>query len=585
MTVLLPRAQPLLHWSGLLRPAHVALRGLLRRPTESQLVFVLALATYVWVAAVLVFVLHSIIGDAWSRLGNAYYVLFSRDPHLAAIGFVWNPLPSLVMLPLLPFKAIWPALVAQGFAANLMSAAFMAGAVVQVLGILRDLGLSRPARFALTAGFALHPMIVLYGANGMSEAPFLFFLVMATRHLMLWLRHDRVGSLVGAGVALAFAYLTRYEAAAAAAACVAAVALISYRTAPRPDRMVSAFADSMIVGAPFAVAFLSWAVASWVIVGSPFEIFTSVYGNSAQIERAGTSISDATGQGAAALLYAWHEVIALFPYLLPVAIAAIVLALWRADRRVVGPLSIFGGILLFALVIFLAGRSFGWLRFYITVVPLGVVLAGIIAAPKSSTSSLASWLGRQTRARMPVFSPSVPAAFPRALKAIGLIVSTLIACAAVGMALPSAMRGMLDPSLGRGETSEQLSALLGSNVTAVRQYSAEAYAAGGKVAAYLDALDLPDGAVLADAATAFPVVLQSSRPRQFVITPDRDFMPTLSDPIQFKVRYILVSPDSGGDAVDRAYPGIFTTGAGFGKLAAAIQDGAFSWRIYRVDAN
>ena len=29
-------------------------------------------------------------GDAYSRVGNAYYVLFSRDPHLAAIGFVWG---------------------------------------------------------------------------------------------------------------------------------------------------------------------------------------------------------------------------------------------------------------------------------------------------------------------------------------------------------------------------------------------------------------------------------------------------------------------------------------------------------------
>jgi hypothetical protein len=488
------------------------------------------------------------------------------------------------MLPLLPFKAVWPALVTQGFAANLVSAVFMAGAVVQILGILRDLGLNRPARLLLTAGFALHPMTVLYGANGMSEAPFLFFLLMATRHLMVWMRRDRLGSLVGAGVALAFAYLTRYEAAAAAAMCVGAVAVISYRTAPRGDRLVASLADAMIVAAPFAVAFVTWAVASWIIVGNPFETFTSLYGNSAQIERAGNSISDATGQGAGAVLYAWHQVIALFPYLLPVATAAILLALWRADRRVLGPLSIFGGILFFALFAFLAGKSFGWLRFYITVVPLGVVLAGILAAPRSSSSGFAMWLGRQARARMPAFSPNLPPAFPRALKATGVTMVTLVAFAAVGMAVPSAMRGMLDASLGRGETSEQLSALLASNGTAVTQFSAEAYAAGGKVATYLDALDLPDGAVLADAATAFPVLLQSARPRQFVITPDRDFMPTLSDPVQFRVRYILVPPNTGGDAVDRAYPGIFDTGAGFGPLAAEIQDGRFRWRIYRVDA-
>src|SRR5690349_4617983 len=39
--------------------------------------------------------------DSLSRTANAFYVLFSRDPHLAAVGFVWNPLPSLIQLPLL----------------------------------------------------------------------------------------------------------------------------------------------------------------------------------------------------------------------------------------------------------------------------------------------------------------------------------------------------------------------------------------------------------------------------------------------------------------------------------------------------
>ena len=54
--------------------------------------------------------------DAMSRVANAYYVLFSRDPHLAAIGFVWNPLPSLATLPLLVFSPWFPALASLGAA-------------------------------------------------------------------------------------------------------------------------------------------------------------------------------------------------------------------------------------------------------------------------------------------------------------------------------------------------------------------------------------------------------------------------------------------------------------------------------------
>jgi hypothetical protein len=40
-------------------------------------------------AYILFFVLRIGNSDALSRTANAYYVLYSRDPHLAAIGFIW----------------------------------------------------------------------------------------------------------------------------------------------------------------------------------------------------------------------------------------------------------------------------------------------------------------------------------------------------------------------------------------------------------------------------------------------------------------------------------------------------------------
>ena len=39
-----------------------------------------------------------------------------------------------------------------------------------------DRGLPRSYIVIITALFALNPMIVFYGSNGMSEAPFVFFL-------------------------------------------------------------------------------------------------------------------------------------------------------------------------------------------------------------------------------------------------------------------------------------------------------------------------------------------------------------------------------------------------------------------------
>src|SRR4051812_17837220 len=63
-------------------------------------------------------------GDAVSRAVLAHNIILSRDPHLAAIGFIWSPLQSMVELPfialLVPFKQTI-------FAAQITSVLFSAG--------------------------------------------------------------------------------------------------------------------------------------------------------------------------------------------------------------------------------------------------------------------------------------------------------------------------------------------------------------------------------------------------------------------------------------------------------------------------
>ena len=71
--------------------------------------------------------------------------------------------------------------------------------------------------------FAVNPMIVFYGSNGMSEAPFIFFMSWAVRRLIMWMLDDDVHHLITAGgIAMGLAYLTRYD----AVACVAAAGLL-----------------------------------------------------------------------------------------------------------------------------------------------------------------------------------------------------------------------------------------------------------------------------------------------------------------------------------------------------------------------
>ena len=107
------------------------------------------------------------------RMANGFYVLYSRDPHLAAIGFVWNPLQSVADIVPLLFYHLWPALATRDMSGTIVSSLCMAGATYQLLCAFREWGVPRAPRLVLIALFAINPMVIFYGANGMSEALYL----------------------------------------------------------------------------------------------------------------------------------------------------------------------------------------------------------------------------------------------------------------------------------------------------------------------------------------------------------------------------------------------------------------------------
>jgi hypothetical protein len=536
------------------------------RADERIAIFVASAVTYLIVGWLMVFVAQTVVGDAWSRVGNAYYMLFSRDPHLAAIGFVWNPLPSLAVLPLLPFSLIWPDLVGAGFAGNIVSALFMAATVVQVAGMLRDCGVTRILRILLVASFALHPMILYYGGNGMSEAPFLFFLVVLVRYLGRWVQDPRTSSLVVAGLGLAGAYLTRYEAAAAAGVALVLVAVVAAQRARQGERRITATSEAAVFGLPFAAAFGMWALASWIIVGSPFETFTSVYGNSSQVALSAEAIQSSTGRGfVEAGRYGVAQIMGLEPLWLPVLILAAAVAGLARDRRILPAVAVFGTVIAFSLVIFATGRSFGWLRFYIVVVPLVVLLAGFVIGTLQHS-------GRGRRSRAATLAIALAA------------VMTAVA------GLPAAAVTMREDRLAREEAHQIRGLIPDSSRPGDIPPERAQYQLGGQVAAYLDRLAPGDGRVLVDVALGFPVVLQSRQPRQFVITTDRDFEATLQSPSQFGVDYLLISK-SGGlgylDALSRQFPFLYGSGESIG--ATLVQEFTIAgfpnmaWKLYRLD--
>ena len=541
----------------------------LLRPGERSIVAGLALLAYMAVAAVVVLGSHSIIGDAWSRVANAYYVLYSRDPHLAAIGFVWNPLPSFSVIPLLPLKFIWPDIVATGFAASIVSALCMAATVWQIHGIALDWHVRRSARLLVTLLFAFNPMIVYYGANGMSEAMFILTLVIAVRYLARWATNGQTVPLVVAAIALAAAYLTRYEAVVAAAGAVGTVVFISAlrRSGTWRERIVEGLADASVLATPFVTVFFTWAIASWLIVGDPFQQFTSIYGVVSQLAVAQSAVAQITGQGTSSA-YVWiaRQLLGLEPGLLLLGL----LGLWvtfRGRWRLTMPaVAVLGAVVAFAIFGFLSGRTLGWLRYTITVIPLASILALAVLAPDPERAAESQPSRRRGLAG----------------RAIGLA-----AVAVLAVSVPVGAATMLDPGQNPqyGGEAFQLRPLLFPNEPLSKFTPFGQYDVGHEAANYLDALHLGSGAVLVDGAMGFPIILESTNPTQFVTTSDRDFQQALLDPTSFHVKYLLVPEDVGYqslDALNRQYPNIYESGAGIGQLVTQFSAGGNSWRLYQV---
>jgi hypothetical protein len=544
------------------RSARDRLRSFAGAHGEQGALFAVFYAAYVTVAAVLVFHYGSVANDAVSRVDDGSEVLYSYQPHLAAVGFVWNPLPSLLEIPLLLLKGVWPALLTHGFAGNLVSAAFMAGAVVGVRGILADRGAGRGLRLVLPLMLALHPMSIVYGANGMSEAFFVFFMVWAARALLRYVERGSSRDLLVAGTNLGFGYLARYEAAAAAVGATLFVAVVVwFRTdGARHERIRRVLVDLTLLAAPFALAFIGWSALSYVIVGHLFEQFSSAYGNDGFIVADHGSIVAVTGQGtAAAIPYALRQLLSLEPFALVAVAVAVVVAFRRRSWSPLVPLAVFGPVVVFALGAFLAGETFGWLRFYIMEIPLCVVTIAVVIPPRVEIPE--------------ALDDAVAAGFRRA----GVLM------AAFAVLLPALYTGgavFADGTLAREEHAQIYDVVVNGSRTFRQSFDHDA-----TVAAYLDTLHAAPGTILTEAVDSTGVRSIAKRQDVFLETTDESYQKVLSDPVRFGIRYLLVAkPGSYYDSLLSAYPNIWQNGAGFGPMIASFPQSTEQFRVYRVTA-
>ncbi|CAA9229675.1 MAG: hypothetical protein AVDCRST_MAG77-932 [uncultured Chloroflexi bacterium] len=238
-------------------------RLLVRR--EPWVVYWSAFAVYAALGWAGAYVIRTYNFDGLARIGQAFAAVFGRQPHLAAIGFVWPPIPvttDLVLVVLLrPFGLLL-------LAGPLMSALYGAAALALMDVFLRQFEVARPWRLTWVALCGLHPILLQNATMGLSEAPFLAALLLSLNGFALWERRQEPLGLLVAGIGAALAVWCRYDAVAwLAAGCGALTFCFFLRGEPRWRQSLEAVALTFVMPAVWVLLF--WMLLSWQVMGNP----------------------------------------------------------------------------------------------------------------------------------------------------------------------------------------------------------------------------------------------------------------------------------------------------------------------------
>jgi Dolichyl-phosphate-mannose-protein mannosyltransferase len=499
-------------------------RTQLRRHWEIWALAVLSALLYLIAAVWMRYTMHYTIGDSLARTADAEYVLFSRDPHLGALGSVWLPLPAFIQIPfvllLKPFGQV-------ELAGPVSTALCTVATTLIIVRLCRVLDLGRAATFAIALAWAANPVTAFYAANGMSEASSFVFIALAMLGYLGWIRLSRTSYLVILGIGLAGAVLCRYEA-------VGLVPVMALLAAWERKGLRLSLCTMLIVALPAFCAFMLWILSSLILRGDAFFSFKalSAIGGRPTYSPWLPSQHEVLGT----LVFAARWTIIFGPLL---AVLVLMLARWGRNRGTLGILAAAGVFPMTHVLLLLEGKSWGLPRYFAT----AALFAAIAAAWLASAGPRTRWLRAGWQ---------------------GAVVAVLLVGAVTGpIALTSPVATTVEAEariFGSFNTSQPQAKASGQNFTAWRI-----------VAADLDPLLAHGKRVLVDTNQGFPLVLFSRYPSGFVIPSDRDFESILADPTG-RVDYALIFAQAG--ALD-------VVGQAFGASLVLVRDYGFV-RLYRV---
>lgn len=182
-------------------------------------------------------------------------------------GFVgslrWSPLPTLLVLPMMPI----PELARTGFAACVVAAFAVACLATFLNNWWTSYGLARWARMLLLLAYLTAPATLRSIVSGASAALFVFFIVTSTCFLIHWLETLKLRSLAYLAILASLAVVTRYQAIFFG---LGALAILIVHLVLEREKEAYSEGTLIVFLAPFLYVCGLWVAANWLIMGEPF---------------------------------------------------------------------------------------------------------------------------------------------------------------------------------------------------------------------------------------------------------------------------------------------------------------------------
>jgi glycosyltransferase involved in cell wall biosynthesis/putative flippase GtrA len=215
--------------------------------------------------------------DSISHLEIARRVVSSTSPGLAQLGYVWLPLPHLLMVPLIWITPLYR----NGFAGSAVSMAAYVAATVLIYKITFRLSGQKLAGVVAAAVFALNVNMLYMQSTPMTEALLFCMLAGMVYCVQQWADTDRYQYLMAGGVTAVAATLTRYESWPVLACLVLAVAFIAWHRKrhglARKLRLGGALDRFVAFGVVAFAGILAWVIWNWAIFGNPLDFQDGTY--------------------------------------------------------------------------------------------------------------------------------------------------------------------------------------------------------------------------------------------------------------------------------------------------------------------